>query len=102
MVNKINIMLECLKQLKRLHELKLQYQVLENNYFQLESLRQNKQDELEKAIGLKEDEKEQIENLYNIYENHSIQNLTMNQLKDLEKKIFKGLFAIKTKKQQSS
>jgi hypothetical protein len=93
-------LVECIQQQRKLHELKLQYQALEDNYFQLESLRQNKQEELEKVLNIKEEEKEQIEALYGVYENHSIQNLSLNQLKDLEKKIFKGLLCIKSRKQE--
>jgi hypothetical protein len=98
---KQNFKIACVEQMKKLEELQNQYQTLEDSYFQLESLRIQKQESLDVMLKQKEEEKEQIEALYNIYENHAIQNLSLNQLKDLEKKIFKGLLSIKGKKQES-
>lgn len=66
----------------------------------MESLRQNKHEELEKILKQKEIEKTDLENMTNVYERHAIDELEYSTLKELEEKIMKSLDVIKIRKEK--
>jgi hypothetical protein len=82
--------------------LKEKYETLEQNYFKSENSRRKKYEEFDEILKKKEEEKKDLENITEIYEDHNIKKLDYFKLKNLESKIFKSLELIKERKQKSN
>jgi hypothetical protein len=80
--------------------MKAYFQDLEDNYFELENKNNKIITELENLNKDKTEEKEYIDGIYNIYENHNVDDLGLYGLRQLEKKTLKSLNVIRDKKQE--
>ncbi len=71
---------------------------MEDNYFDLENRNNKRILDLEIINKEKSEEKEYIDCIYNVYENHNIESYGIHSLRQLEKKVLKSLNQIREKK----
>ncbi len=101
MINRFKSYLECKKNVFYINRLKDKFIKLEKKYFQSDSNRQNKITELEEILLKKQDEKNKIRKMLDVYENCNIEDMRYNDLLELKKKVGLSLDLIKIRKQKS-
>jgi len=89
----------CKRNEKKVSDLKLAYQRLEEKFFKIENNRKEKQETLEKVVRQKIQEKDSLLFHFNVYESHDVDKLPLNKIKDLEKKIMVTLSNISIQKE---
>lgn len=82
--------------------LKEKYYELEKKYFRIENDKGKKYDELNVIYNKKAAEKEHLEKISKLYQNHTLENLNHLELKSLEHKILGSLDLIREKKNKSN